>query len=270
MSDIHAWREASRLPHATLVSILSSALITRTYLVGYSLTEADAAVYAVLRDVNRSPLPPSVVRWLALCAELIGNAADSGSLASRVSAVEKKAATLQANFDTAAVQCAGVARVANALRDFAGSALWRVPNDYYSFSLDKRASLLRCSDTSFLCKTLIFDVAAVPARRVAVLVQYIARIDSHKLSKLVGASVSLSADGAALAGFEHNGVAPVGALCSLPLIVAEAVMALPFVWAGGGAPDVKARIFRGPLRRLAASVWDISVPRGDEADCEAA
>ena len=264
MSDIVAWIEACKLPQATLVSILSTALTTRTYLAAYRLTEADGAVFNVLRDVNRATLPPTVVRWLALCTELIGDVADCGSLSSRLSAMEKQAACLQTNFDTSA-SCASVARVASALRECAGSALWRVPDDYYSYSLDKRASLLRC-DPAFLCKTLIFDIVGEPPRRVAVLVQYIARIDANKLSKLVGAPVLLSANGAELAGFEHNGVSPVGALISLPLIVAEAVMGLPFVWAGGGAPNVKARLFRGPLRRLAASVWDVSVPRGDEAE----
>ena len=261
-----------------LMSLLSRALLTRTYLSGYSFTDCDTCIFTALRDYRSAACELAHnARWFALCDELMSVTSASASaaststkLASRIASLEDLATRTPCNFDLSSAGD-GVARVAAALRGCAGTALWRVPTNYYEKTLTARAALLKCP-ISALCKTLIFDVDGGKGR-VAVLVQYIAKIDMAALSKRLGRTFILAADGAAAAGFEHNGVAPVGALAlgtPLPLIVARAALAEPFVWAGGGAADVKVRIFRKTLERLAlGSVFDISTPRSDLVDVEA-
>lgn len=72
-----------------------------------------------------------------------------------------------------------------------------------------------------------------------------------------------------LTGFPHNAVTPLGSAAPLPLVVAKPVAALAYVWLGGGAEDVKLRVFVGQLLRRAPSgavVLDVAVAREGGGD----
>ncbi len=219
-------------------------------------------------------------------AESSAHAAD-GALIARVAALEALAQAVQADFDLS-VAPEPVARVAAALRargDLPGAALVRVPPDYYARPLAARAALLG-APAAALCKTLVFENRSAPraapgapppralhdARHVAVVLQYAARLDAAALARALAtpgaapADVALAADGEAVTGFARGGVAPVGAAAAVPVILArDAAAAARALWVGGGAPDVKLRLFAAPFARAAGVVVrDISVPRGSD------
>ena len=153
-----------------------------------------------------------------------------------------------------------------------------VPADYYARSLEERAALLGARSTELLCKTIVFENVAYKAahnlpglqcptewadrsnsRYYCVVVQYGAKIDTDLVAKAVvnlrqpgpaGARLSLShfnfqlapeAVSARLTGFTHNGVAPFGLACALPVVVCQRCLDVspPRVWMGGGHPDLK-------------------------------
>ena len=273
--SISAWQTATATySKQELIALLSNALSVRTFLVGYSLSAADISMYKVLHDsrIEASAFSVHNTRWFALCDALVPENDNSNSIERRIAALEVLAFSLPSNFDISSFGSHGgdgVKRVADALKGFAGSVLWRVPSDYYTHSLAARAETLK-SPISALCKTLIFNVTSLlRTYRVAVLLQYISKLDVGALEKKLGggAVVHLAVDGAQVTGFEHNGVAPLGSLISIPLIVTNSVFNEPFIWCGGGASDVKARIFHSALKKIAMKgVWDISTVRSDYDD----
>ena len=194
-------------------------------------------------------------------------------LSRRVAALEALSHTVQHSFDLS-TSAKPVSRVARAVSGLPGSALVRVPKDYYSRPLRERATLLR-APLEALCKTLIYENRGDGPRFIAVIVQYISRVDTSALSRALSlpgrarADFALCADGERVSGFGHGSVAPFGLLTEMPLIAsADAVKAGAVLWLGGGAVDVKLRVFTGPLARV-ARVLPVSVPRGvddDDAD----
>lgn len=151
----------------------------------------------------------------------------------------------------------------------AGAALFRVPADYYDRPLASRAAILGCP-IDRLCKTIVLENPAGTTtdpraplgtvKYVAVIIQYVAKLDSARLSAFVrarggssDARLSLAEDGTgALTGFPFNGVCPVGLATPMPIIITKPLtqLAAPAsVWLGGGEPDLKLRMFVSQLGR---------------------
>ena len=265
----------SQIGKPTLASLVSEALCTRTYLSGHAYGPSDRLLAPLLAS---SAHLPHLARWLATCAshQAESSSAPPSSLAARVAALEHLARTVQTSLPTASAE---VARVEAALQPLPGSALVAVPSDYYALRLSERARLLQ-APTCALCKTLVFenpagtvvgDTAAPLAaqRYLAVILQYTAKISLPLLCKAVGASsLALAKEGAALTGFAHNGVTPLGSLTPLPIVLAKEayLCGSPYIWLGGGREDVKARVFLKPLTEQVRglSILPVSEPRPEE------
>lgn len=170
-----------------------------------------------------------------------------------------------------------------------GTVLYQVPAEYYSKPLAWRAQVL-CAPQKSLCKTLLLwnktgfpdsgdTCSVVPGKpwassHIAVIVPYRARIDMAALGKVLAAAAkadssfrgeapswTMAERGNELLGFPFNGVAPIGGSTQLPLIIPTAVMELlhddempmPYMWAGGGHPLIKVRLFISALALLVES-----------------
>jgi prolyl-tRNA editing enzyme YbaK/EbsC (Cys-tRNA(Pro) deacylase) len=191
--------------------------------------------------------------------------AAADAIETRVAAAEALAWSVPSNvaeteLNAATRRVAAVARERRAC----GAALFRVPPEYYSLPLSERAALL-CCPMDRLCKTIVlqFDSATPPAgfagKYVAVMVQYAAKLDMDRVAKFLkgkgGAAdlrLSMADKAAELTGFDFNGVSVVGMATPMPIIVAKPIAQLPapaLVWLGGGAPDMKLRMFVSQLLR---------------------
>ena len=200
-----------------------------------------------------------------------GGGGKDGALEQRLAALEARLFALPHNLPPAALLDPPLARAAAALRALPGSALLRVPPGYYGLPLARRAALLRAHPAT-LCKTLLLVHAA---GRVAVVVQYAARLDMAALARALGGAPGLALEpaGEAVGGFPFNGVCPLGLRTPhrLVLCAGAARAAREYgggaLWAGGGAPDVKARLFVGPLLAAGGAVaMDVSTPRAGEGE----
>jgi prolyl-tRNA editing enzyme YbaK/EbsC (Cys-tRNA(Pro) deacylase) len=124
---------------------------------------------------------------------------------------------------------------------------------------------------------------AALARYFLVVTQYTARLDVESLNKALRAAAGGAAPGkafnlrlapeeesAALTGYAHNAVTPVGVggvvAGAVPLILASAILSLapPLLWMGGGEADLKLGVgvgeFVGAYRAI---VMDVTVPGGE-------
>jgi prolyl-tRNA editing enzyme YbaK/EbsC (Cys-tRNA(Pro) deacylase) len=201
----------------------------------------------------------------------------------RLSRLERLAEDIQANCDLEALSNPAK-RVVAAAKDhrLLGCALFRVPASYYSLPLSERATKL-ASAPAQLCKTVVFSFSNAPEgcawRYFAVIVQYLARLDMERITKYVKAaagasgdvSIKMADDGEAVSGFSFNSVSPLGLATAMPLIVAKPICKLPYIWLGGGEPDLKLRLFTSQLQRLGSTklpvvVVDCSIARDEEAD----
>ena len=125
---------------------------------------------------------------------------------------------------------------------------------------------------------------AALARFFLVIVQYTARLDTEALAKGLRAASGGAApakafnlrlapeeESAALTGYEHNAVTPIGvagvADGAVPLILAAAISTLtpPLFWMGGGEVDLKLGVDTAAfVRAYKPIVMDVTVPAGDE------
>lgn len=196
-------------------------------------------------------------------------------LSQRIERLEKIIYEVQSNFDISS--SSNSQRIANVLGKsrLPGSALYKVPSDYYTHSLQWRANLLGCP-TDRLCKTIIFENLSlgndgvtnnleVPLYRqkyVAIIVQYISKVNLDIIAKYLASSgrdksfpstvnsvkLAMAAPEAILplTGFTFNGITPFGCHISIPIIIAKSIMELSspsYIWLGGGEVDVKLRLF---------------------------
>ena len=161
---------------------------------------------------------------------------------------------------------------------------WRVPPDYYDQELSWRRDVLGASTTAQLCKSMIMentrlaDVSTEEAaasgrfKFVCVVLQYDGpKLDKHKLTDTVRrlegehavakkqyslrmVSGELSA---ALSGFEHNAVTPLGMATRMPLLLSDRLQHLAdgTLWLGGGEPDLKLRVNVEQLMATFRSAW---------------
>ena len=138
-----------------------------------------------------------------------------------------------------------------------------VPEEYYSYSLSKRAEILGAHSTFQLCKSMLmenksFDASLADdspsyARFYLVILQYETAINNKKLQSEVRALRSVAKrldqgkfdfrvageeDNARLTGYSHNAVTPFGMLEDVPIILSKAIIhnsdMTKFIWMGGG------------------------------------
>lgn len=217
-------------------------------------------------------------------------------LNTRLSVVDATLDTVQRNFPlhdagTGVQRCAAAVMASG----YVGCALYQVPAGYYDKALAQRAAVLDCP-VERLCKTLVLVNEAVKdatfivdkplgqQRFIAIVIQYNSKLDAPALERALKLShggdsdLKLRAAGDApdFTGFQFNAVTPFGSKRPLPIVVTKPIATLPapaFVWLGGGAVDVKLRMFvpqllrRDPVTGVTPVVLDVAVPRdADEED----
>ena len=214
------------------------------------------------------------------------------ALEARVAAAEKKQSGTSASSAPVRVMSACAAAGAPS------AILVRAPAEYYAWPLAERARFLGCP-TAHLCKTIVMENihcthdALLPrfnSRFYAVVVQYVAKLNIEKIKKVIREQwptaeedstagpcpsnkhfkfqVAPGDASARLTGFEHNAVTLYGMREPVPILVDEAVAALPFVWMGGGEESLKLKVnVREVVAGLGCIVGRVSTPRGEgEAD----
>lgn len=147
----------------------------------------------------------------------------------------------------------------------------RVRDDYYEQELAWRRDVIGAASVKQLCKSMIMEntkLADKPLAQcqaegkvkfVCVVVQYDGpKLHKEKLTEIVRAMEGKNAEGkrqynmrmvegatsAALSGFEHNAVSPLGLKTPLPILLSAPIAKLPAgeLWLGGGEPDLKLRV----------------------------
>lgn len=161
--------------------------------------------------------------------------------------------------------------------------------DYYSWTLQKRASYLGC-EVSQLCKTVLFENTAKSdtstgdasdSKYYFVIVQYQAKIDVDLLRDTIMKLRSGNSSSDALpkkrfnfmlapeqvsdelTGFIHNGVCPFALKDqSIPILICERVLEQPVVFLGGGHPHLKLKISTKELSEAGKTHTGVfSIPR---------
>lgn len=211
-------------------------------------------------------------------------------------------------FDPANANAAGaplVDRLASELtaRGVATFQFRRVPPDYYDHPLEWRRDALAAPSVAHLCKSLVLTNRAhrppppgarlSPAQVAAtsehwiVIVQYAAKFDAERLKKHVvalgggavaakGVNLRLAdpAVSAALTGYAHNAVTPVGlATPGVPVVLSAAIAELdpPLFWMGGGDVDLKLGVDTAQfVAAYAPFVLDVTHGSGGDGDGEGA
>mmetsp|Transcript_30331 Transcript_30331/g.74539 ORF Transcript_30331/g.74539 Transcript_30331/m.74539 type:complete len:218 (+) Transcript_30331:120-773(+) len=134
---------------------------------------------------------------------------------------------------------------------------------YYDLPLERRMEILDAPSTAHLCKSIVMENKAWSGesgfgdpnncRFYVIIVQYVAKLHSEKLAKLVrswtpGApgskynfQLTSSEVSYELTGYRHNAVVPVGMRVDIPIILSHQIKELSpsFLWLGGGHPDLK-------------------------------
>lgn len=168
------------------------------------------------------------------------------------------------------------------------SSRWAwVPEPYYSWPLEKRASMLKAPTTAHLCKSLLlenkkvtdetFDFVTNP-RFVMVILQYEAELATDLLTKSIRKlrpvedrldpssfdwRVAEPEDNDRITGYQFNSVTPLGLKEEVPIILSSAVSDLGYFWMGGGHVHLKlglsASEFVNKVKNV--KVMEASVPR---------
>eukprot|EP00947_MAST-08B_sp_MAST-8B-sp1_P002149 g2149.t1 len=260
----------------------------------------------------------------ALQQALTGGSSGGSSSSSRLAAIKSRIEKLEAHVAKTNPISWGVLRACEAAGARSAKVV-QAPGDYYSWTLQQRARFLGTAPPH-LCKTVVMEnvwwngggpgggsgdapnaaaVAVDPltapppplhnARYYAVIVQYVAKLDVAKMSKVVRGMWPASAgqcpsnkafkfqvaQGDAslrLTGYAHNGVTVYGMRCGaerMPVIVDAAILNLdpPQIFLGGGDKDLKLRVDTGELVQSlgagpgkAAITASVSNPRGEGDD----
>ena len=147
----------------------------------------------------------------------------------------------------------------------------RVRGDYYEQEMVWRRDVIGAASVMQLCKSMIMENTKVKdktveecreagrVKYVCVVVQYDGpNLNREKLTDVVQAMEGSKAVGkkqynmrmvdgdvsAALSGFEHNAVTPLGMATPLPVVLSARIAKVPDgqLWLGGGEPDLKLRV----------------------------
>ncbi|KAI8056047.1 YbaK/aminoacyl-tRNA synthetase-associated domain-containing protein [Syncephalis plumigaleata] len=140
---------------------------------------------------------------------------------------------------------------------------YKVPSDYYDWSLQERVAQLVAPSIRHLCKTVVFENTRctvsdttdfLNSRYYCVITQYVASVNTQKLMnyvrslkqkeisrqyynfRLAPADVSFE-----LTGFDKNGVSPIGTSTPMPIILSKSIGQLmpPVFYLGAGDVDWK-------------------------------
>lgn len=138
-----------------------------------------------------------------------------------------------------------------------------VPEPYYTWSLEKRASMLKAPTTAHLCKSLLLENKKVTdqthdfwlhPRFVMVILQYEAELSTDLLTKSIRRlrpveerldpsnfdwRVADPEDNDRITGYQFNSVTPLGLNEDIPIILCSAVADLGYFWMGGGHVQLK-------------------------------
>jgi hypothetical protein len=191
------------------------------------------------------------------------------SLEARVAALEKRVKCVPHNLIVSAATAVSestdieslppaVARVARDLlkRGVLGSALVKVPADYYDRSLKARAEILTTIPEK-LCKTIVLknsvgtttDPSADVAQHqyIAVVLQYVSKLATDLLEKWIKSrlaskgihvpevKLTLAAEGCELTGFSNNAISVFGMQTHIPVIISKQITQLnagSSIWLG--------------------------------------
>mmetsp|Transcript_10832 Transcript_10832/g.20261 ORF Transcript_10832/g.20261 Transcript_10832/m.20261 type:complete len:251 (+) Transcript_10832:190-942(+) len=175
------------------------------------------------------------------------------------------------------------------------SAVFRwVPDNYYGFTLEKRAEILGSHSTFQLCKSMLMENKAcilseeneMYSQFYLLVLQYEASINTKKLQSEVRAlrpvksrldpskydfRVASEDDNARLTGYSHNAVSPFGMLHNVPVILSKAIVEQsdmsPYVWMGGGHVHCKLGLAVSDfIRALQPHILDFTDPRSVSAE----
>jgi len=152
----------------------------------------------------------------------------------------------------------------------------KTPNDYYEWTLEKRATHLGASSTTQLCKSVIMENTRLKEdsefRYILVIIQYIATIHKESLIKAIQAvdgknlgkkqynfRFAPEAICDQLSGFKHNAVCPIGMASSIPIMVDSALVGQDVIYLGAGDVDKKLKCRPKQLvDKLKCHVGDVS------------
>lgn len=139
----------------------------------------------------------------------------------------------------------------------------RVPEGYYTWSLDKRRESLNAPTVHHLCKSIIVENTLcsqndcsdpLNSKFYCVIIQYTTRLMGHKLFHFVRSlknysvakkyyhfNLAKESDSDYLTNYEHNGVCPLGMREKIPIILSKRILELnpDWMWLGGGDKNVK-------------------------------
>ncbi|KAJ3232908.1 hypothetical protein HDU81_002595 [Chytriomyces hyalinus] len=144
---------------------------------------------------------------------------------------------------------------------------YQVESDYYSWSYERRMLRMSAPSINHLCKTLFFENTRFTgngggdlldpqnSKYYAVIVQYIGKLNSAKLTNFVRAlsngtkknfnlRVASESESDEFTGYKSGGVTPFGMARSVPVIVSKAILELrpPVLFLGAGHADWKVAV----------------------------
>ncbi|KAI9599358.1 hypothetical protein BDF19DRAFT_418930 [Syncephalis fuscata] len=160
---------------------------------------------------------------------------------------------------------------------------YKVPSNYYDWTLQERVAQLVAPSIRHLCKTVVFENTRctvldtsdfLNSRYYCVITQYVASVNTQKLMnyvrslknkeisrqyynfRLADAEMSFK-----LTGFDKNGVSPIGTTTLLPIIISQSIcqLAPPVFYLGAGDVDWKNAMAVGEfIEKTGCFVADLS------------
>lgn len=149
-------------------------------------------------------------------------------------------------------------------KGFRATKFTRCPDDYYSWTLEKRRAFLRAPSTEQLCKSIVMCNArstvqdstdVLDAKYYCVIVQYHTKFKAEDLmrilrrlnaerGKILGSrhfNFRLAEDCEEVTGYVPNAVTPLGLKTPMPIVLDKSIIRLqpPEMWMGGGEVSLK-------------------------------
>jgi prolyl-tRNA editing enzyme YbaK/EbsC (Cys-tRNA(Pro) deacylase) len=168
------------------------------------------------------------------------------------------------------------------------SANWKwVPEPYYNWSLQKRASLLGAKSTHMLCKSLLLENKKVPdlvtstnPRYILVVIQYETTLNVQKLTTSLRQllpvekrlderhydfQVASADDNDRITGYAFNSVTPFGLLENVMIVLSKEIVPYGYFWMGGGHIHLKLGMSVVDFVKMGfVKIMDVSDPRKSE------
>ena len=161
---------------------------------------------------------------------------------------------------------------------------WKwVPANYYDWSLEQRAKVLKARTTHMLCKSLLLENKKCSEpdetnpKFILVVIQYKTTLDEKKLttsirklrpvSERLGESsydfqVASSEDNDRITGYKFNSVTPFGLKEKVMIVLSSEIVPYSFFWMGGGHVNLKLGMSVTEFQKLGnVKVMELSEPR---------